>query len=146
MTKQRILLAISFVGFFSLFVANIALAKGIMGFQPGDRSPDDNSSWLKKGVELIQMANKAAKEGNGEESAKHGQASLQALKEINSEGWAPRLEKSYPAIRSGISAAKKGELEKASLGYQTALKKLEGLEYGELNWTHESFLGIGDHR
>lgn len=146
MIIKRTLLAISLVGFFSLFIANIALAKGIMGFQPGDRSPEENSDWLEKAVELIRKADKDAKEGNGEESAKHGRAAFVALKEINSEGWAAKLEKSYPSIRKGIRAAKKGELEKASLDYQTALKKLEGLKYGDMNFTHESIFGIGDHR
>lgn len=146
MTKQRTLLAITLVGFLNLFVVNLALAAGILGYQLGDRSPDENNSWLKKAVGDIQMALKEIKAGNGEKSVKHGEASLENLTEINSEGWAAKLERGATSIRYGIRAAKKGNLEKASLEYQDALKKLGSLQYGDLNWTHESFLGIGDRR
>ncbi len=148
MTKQRTLLAISLTGIFSLFVvhANVALAAGILGFQPGDRSPENNELWLKKGVEQIQFAIKEAKEGNSEKSMEYGQAGLNAMKEINSEGWAPKLERSFKGIRHGIWAAKKGELEKASLKYQDALERIENLKFGDMIFSHETFMGIGDHK
>ncbi len=146
MTKQRTLLAILLVGVFSLFVTNFALAAGIMGPQAGDRTPEDNDGWLKKVVELIRMANKEAKAGNGEKSMEHGKVGMELMKEINSEGWAPTIERSAISVRYGIRAAKKGKLEKASLEYEDALKKLEALKYGDLNWTHDSFLGIGDRK
>ena len=146
MTKQRRLLAILLVGSFCFFAANFALAAGIMGPQAGDRSPEDNDSWLKKVVEHIRMANKEAEEGNGIKSAEHGTIGMQVMKEINSEGWAPTLERSATSIRYGIRAAKKGKLKKASLEYQDALKKLVKLKYGDLNWTHDSLFGIGDRK
>ena len=146
MKKHRTLLAILLIGGFGFFGANFALAAGIMGPQAGDRSPKDNDGWLKKVVVHIRMANKEAKEGNGEKSVEHGKVGMALMKEINSEGWAPTMERSATSIRYGIRAAKKGKLEKASLEYEDALKNLEALKYGDLNWTHDSFLGIGDRK
>ena len=146
MAKRRVLLAVLLAAFFSFFVTNSALAAGILGFQTGDRSPEDNDAWLLKGVTQIQMAIKEADEGNGEKSVEHGAAGLAAMKEINSEGWAGTLERSVKSIRHGVSAAKKGNLEKASLDYQIGLEKLGNLKFGDMNFTHESFLGIGDRR
>ncbi len=146
MNKRYVLLAVFLMGFFSFFAANVALAAGIMGPQAGDRTPEENDKWLKEVVAHIHMANKEAKEGHGEKSAEHGKVGMAVMKEINSEGWAPTLERSATSIRYGMRAAKKGKLEKASLEYEDALKKLEALKYGDLNWTHDSFLGIGDRK
>jgi len=146
MAKQRVLSAVTLAGVLSFFVTNSALAAGILGFQIGDRSPKENDAWLVKGVEHIQIAIKEANDGRGDKSVEHGEAGLAAMKEINSEGWAGKLERSVKSIRHGVSAAKKGNLEKASLNYQNGLKKLGKLKYGDMNFTHESFLGIGDRR
>lgn len=144
MSKQHLLLAVWLVGVFSIFVSNFAVARGILGPQPGDRSPEENVNWLKTAVEHVNLAIKEANEGNGEKSVEHAKAGLAAMKEISSEGWDGKRERSVRAIRHGISAAKKGKLEKASLEFQDALKTLDGLKYGDMNFTHESFLGIGD--
>jgi hypothetical protein len=69
---------------------------------------------------------------------------MAAIKEISSEGWDGKRQRSVRALRSGISAAKKGEMEKAALEFQDALNKLGDLKYGDMNFTHESFMGIGD--
>ena len=146
MNKRHPLLVVSLVWIFILSCATPVLAKGIMGFQMGDRSPEENDTWLKKGVEHIKAAISEAEQGNSDNSVKYGEAGLAAMKEINSEGWAAKLERSVKSIRHGIRAAKKGNLEKASLKYQNALKKLGVLKFGDMNFTHESFLGIGDRR
>ena len=149
MVKQRRSLAILAVGFFSFFVTNPALSEGILGFQPGDRSLEENASWAKKGAEHIQMALKEVEKGNSEKSMEDAAAGLAALREISSEGWAPTLERARRHARYGINSARKGSLEKASLEYQNAIKTLESLKIGDIIFTHESFLnilGIKDHR
>ncbi|MGH8557932.1 MAG: hypothetical protein ACRESZ_10820 [Methylococcales bacterium] len=146
MNKRSIFLAISIVGVFSILVSNPAVARGIMGFQAGDRTPEENEHWLKTAVEHLQVAIKEANQGNGELSVENGKASMAAIKEISSEGWDGMRQRSVRFMRTGISAAKKGNLEKASLDFQEALKKLEDLKYGDMNFTHESFMGIGDHK
>ncbi len=146
MSKKNILLAIWLVGILSIFVSNFALARGILGDQPGDRSPEENERWLKTAVEHLQLAIKEANQGHGELSVENGKASMAAIKEISSEGWDGMRQRSVRFMRSGISAAKKGNLEKASLDFQEALNKLGDLKYGDMNFTHESFLGIGSHK
>lgn len=143
MTKQGTLFAVGLVGISSMLLFEQALAAGILGFQPGDRSEKENASWLKKGIENIQMAIKEVEEGDVEKSVGHGKAAMAALKEIGSEGWDGRRQRSIRSVRFGVSAAKEGNLEKASSDYREALKKLADLKYGDLNFTHESFLGIG---
>lgn len=123
-----------------------AHARGILGPDPGDRSANQNTKSLKSGIEHLQLAIKAANGGDQENSIKHGKESILSMKEISSEGWAPKLEKSFYKLRGGINASKKGDLEKASQSYQLALSKVESLEFGDLIWTHEAFMGIGDHR
>ncbi|MGH8549342.1 MAG: hypothetical protein ACRERU_12240 [Methylococcales bacterium] len=144
MSKQHLLLVVWLVGVFSIFVSNLAVARGILGPQPGDRSPEENVNWLKSGVEQIQLAVQEANAGNGETSVEHAKAAMTAIKEISSEGWDGKRQRSVRALRHGISAAKKGNLEEASLEYQDALKTLGDLKYGDMNFTHESFMGIGD--
>jgi Small metal-binding protein len=144
MSKQNRLLIILLAGFLSIVVSNPGLARGILGHQPGDRSPEDNVGWLQEGVQQIQMAIVEADEKNGEKSVEHGKAALAAMKEISSEGWDGKRQRSVRSIRHGIKAAKQGKFEDAAANYRDALKTLDGLEYGNMNFTHESFLGIGD--
>lgn len=146
MSKRSLLLVVCLMGFLSSFVSDFALARGILGPQPGDRSPEENEHWLKTAVEHLQMGIKEANQGNAELSVENGKASMAALKEISSEGWDGTRERSVKSMRAGISAAKKGNLEKASLDFQDALEKLGDLKYGDMNFTHETFLGIGDHK
>ncbi|MCH9697365.1 MAG: hypothetical protein K0U68_04600 [Gammaproteobacteria bacterium] len=129
-----------------LLLLSTAHARGILGPDPGDRSSDQNTKWLKSGIDHLHQAIKAADGGDQENSLKHGKESILSMKEIASEGWAPKLEKSFSKLRSGINASKKGDLAKASENYQLALKRVESLKFGDLIWTHEAFLGIGDHR
>ena len=117
-----------------------------MGPQQGDRSPEQNDDWLKKGVEHINAAIEKSNHGDQEQSIKQGEQALAAMKEINSEGWAATLERTVGSIRRGIRAAKKGQLEKAATLYETALEKLGTPKFGDMNFTHESFMGIGDRR
>ncbi len=124
---------------------NTSFARGILGDDIGDRSSFDNTKWLKYGIEQLHQAIKSANAGDQSMSLKYGKESISALKEIASEGWAPKIGKSFKKLRHGISASKKGDLEKASVNYQLALKKVESLKFGDLNWTHDSFMGIGDH-
>lgn len=144
MTKQKRLLIISLAGFLTVIASNPGFARGILGHQPGDRSPEDNVGWLREGVQQIQMAIVKANEKNGEEAIAHGKAAQAAMKEISSEGWDGKRQRSVRFIRDGNKAAKEGKFEDASVSYQEALKTLDGLEYGNMNFTHESFLGIGD--
>ena len=127
-------------------MANLSYAKGIMGPQQGDRSPEENDDWLKKGVEHINAAIEQSNHGDQEQSIKQGEQALAAMKEINSEGWAATLERTVGSVRRGIRAAKKGQLEKAATLYETALEKLGKPKFGDMNFTHESFMGIGDGR
>jgi Small metal-binding protein len=135
---------VSLVGVISFLISDSAFSRGILGPQPGDRSPEQNERWLQTGVEEIQMAIQQVNEGNGDLSIEHAKAAMAAMKEISSEGWDGKRQRSVRALRYGISAARKGNLEKASLQYQDALKRLDDLKYGDMNFTHESFLGIGD--
>ena len=146
MTKRRISLNILLFGFLSFFVVNLSFAAGILGFQPGDRSPTENSNNLKKAVGFVELAIKEVKKGNGKISAEHAQAALDIMREINSEGWAPTLEMSGSSIRRGLRAATKGKLEFATSQYQRGIDKMGKLKFGDMNWTHEAFLGIGDRR
>lgn len=146
MSKQSMLAIISLAVFIAIVVPDPASARGILGHQAGDRSPEDNESWLRTGVQQIQMAITEADEGNGEKSVEHGKAAMAAMKEINSEGWDGKRQRSVRSIRDAIKAAKEGQLEEASLSYREALEKLGDLEYGNMNFTHESFLGIGDRK
>ncbi|GEM_PF-1088481 len=146
MTRRQTLVAIATAVLFSFSIANLALAKGIMGPQQGDRSPEENEVWLKKGVDHINGAIKDANEGNQDGSVEQGEAAMAAMKEINSEGWAATLERTAGSIRRGVMAAKKGKLEKAATYYETALEKLGKPKFGDMNFTHESFMGIGDRR
>jgi hypothetical protein len=129
----------------SILLVNNSYARGILGPDDGDRSSSDNEKWLKNGIERLKLAIKAANGGDQPMSLKHGKDSMLALKEIASEGWAPKIGKSFKTLRHGINASKKGDLEKASMNYQLALKRVESLKFGDLNWTHDSFMGIGDH-
>ncbi len=144
MSKQNRLLIISLAVFFSIVVSNPGFARGILGHQPGDRSPEDNEGWLKTGVEQLQMAIVEANEKNGEKAVEHGKAAGAAMKEISSEGWDGKRQRSVRFIRDANKAAKEGKFEDASLNYREALKQLDGLQYGNMNFTHESFMGIGD--
>ncbi|MCI0653809.1 MAG: hypothetical protein L0Y38_02725 [Methylococcaceae bacterium] len=144
MSKQSLLLVVSLVGVLGIFAPDIAFARGILGHQAGDRSPEENENWLKTSVEHLQQAIKEADAGNGELSVENGKAAMAAIKEISSEGWDGMRQRSVRSMRAGISAAKKGNLEKASLDFQDALKRLDDLKYGDMNFTHESFMGIGD--
>ena len=145
MIKKHVLLAILLAGLANLFVTNLASAAGILGFQPGDRSKEENAMWMEKGKDHIQTAIKELKEGNNEQSIKNGYAGMADLREINSEGLGAKRGRVIRHIRGGISDTKKGQLEKASLHYQEALVKIEDLKKGGLNFTHDSFLGIGDN-
>ncbi|MEE9411808.1 MAG: hypothetical protein V3V22_02025 [Methylococcales bacterium] len=142
--RNRVILVLSII--LSVLLVNNLYARGILGTDLGDRSSDDNEKWLKNGVKHLQLAIKAAIDKDQSMSLKHGKESMLALKEIASEGWAPKLEKAFKKVRYGIRASQKGDLEKASMNYQLALKKVESLKFGDLIWTHESFMGIGDHR
>ncbi|MGR9108242.1 MAG: hypothetical protein ACU843_15080 [Gammaproteobacteria bacterium] len=146
MTKQHLLLAVSLVGCLSIFTSDFVFARGILGDQPGDRSPEQNVQWLETGVDEIRLAIQEADQGNGEASVDHAKASMTAIKEISSEGWDGKRQRSVRALRYGISAAKKGDLAKASLQFQEALTHLDGLKYGDMNFTHEPFMGIGSHK
>ena len=133
---------IALAGLLAILLVNPAFGRGILGPQPGDRSPEDNERWLQTGIDEMKLAIQEADAGNGESAVEHGKLGMAAMKEISSEGWDGKRQRS--AMRYGISAARKGDLEKASLNFQEALSKLEGLKYGDMNFTHESFLGIGD--
>ena len=146
MTRSQTLVVIATTVLFGFSIANLALAKGIMGPQQGDRSPEENKVWLKKGIDYINGAIKDANDGNQEGSIEQGEEAMAAMKEINSEGWAATLERTAGSIRRGIRAAKKGQLEKAAMLYETALEKLGKPKFGDMNFTHESFMGIGDRR
>ncbi len=142
----RSLIIIAFATNLSVLLVNNSYARGILGSDGGDRSSDDNTKWLKSGIEHLREAIKAAIDEDQSMSLKHGKETMSALKEIASEGWAPKLEKSFKRLRYGITASQKGDLEKASVNYQLALKRVESLKFGDLIWTHDSFLGIGDHK
>ncbi len=146
MSKQHTIFIVLLVGVVSLLPFDYAFSAGILGFQPGDRSEAENDHWLKKSIGSIQSAIKEVEQGNAKESIKHGKTATASLKEIGSEGWAGRKQRALRLIRLGNTAAKKGEMEKATLKYQEAIAKLEGLKYGDLNFTHDAFLGIGDRR
>lgn len=135
---------IAFAGLLAILSINPAFGRGILGPQPGDRSPEDNERWLQTGIDQIKLAIREANDGNAESTVEHGKNGMAAMKEISSEGWDGKRQRSVRAMRHGISAARKGELEKASLKFQEALSMLDGLKYGDMNFTHESFLGIGD--
>ncbi|MGH8474760.1 MAG: hypothetical protein ACRERV_15335 [Methylococcales bacterium] len=146
MGKTNILFAIWLVGVFCIVGSDWVFARGIMGYQPGDRSPEENEQWLKVSMEQLQAAIQSANEGNRESAIESGKASMTAIKEISSEGWDGMRQRSVRFMRQGISAAKKGDLDKAAQDFQDALNKLGDLEYGDMNFTHESFLGIGAHK
>lgn len=144
MIKLSFLSVVLLAGILTVCGSDAAFARGILGAQAGDRSPAENEKWLKTAVEHLQMAVKEADAGNGKTSMEHGRAGMAAIKEISSEGWDGKRQRSVRSMRFGISAARKGDLEKASVEFQNALKLLGDLKYGDMNFTHESFLGIGD--
>jgi hypothetical protein len=146
MKIKRRLVIIALTTVMSVLLVNNPYARGILGHDGGDRSSEENEKWLKNGIEQLHLAIKAANNGDQSMSLKHGKDTMLAMKEIASEGWAPKLESCFKRLRYGIRASDKGDLEKASMNYQLALKKVESLKFGDLIWTHDSFLGIGDHK
>ncbi len=146
MNIKRSLVIITLSSILSVLVVNNSYARGILGTDQGDRSSNDNEKWLKNGIEHLRLAIKAAIDEDQSMSLKRGKETMSAFKEIASEGWAPKLEKTFKRLRYGITASQKGDLEKASMNYQLALKRVESLKFGDLIWTHDSFLGIGDHK
>lgn len=137
-------LAVSCIVLLSFFISEVGFARGILGDQPGDRSPEQNVHWLKSGIQEIRLAIQDAEAGNLDTSIDHAKNGMGAIKEISSEGWDGKRQRSVHALRIGISAARKGEGDKACQEYNKAFDILDGLKYGDMNFTHESFLGIGD--
>lgn len=119
-------------GFFSLFAINFVSAEML-------NTPEENASYLKKGIQHVESALELAKNNDGDKSLEHAEAALQEMKEINSEGWAPKLERSFTSIRYGSRAAQKGQFDQAVKEYEDALKKLKKIKVGDMTYSHDSF-------
>lgn len=121
MIKKRALFSFILIGFFSLLVTPVFALEGY-------GSVADNRKYLGEGIKHAEAALASAKNSEAKQVQEHSQASIDIMKEINSEEWAPFLQKATGRLRLSSIKAKKGDTEKAAELLEQALVALKRIK------------------